>query len=75
MGIAFLQVFLGISVFTLESMGMEKALPMVMLTVAHVAVGALTLATSVVLAIQIRRNVCKPAPEEEEGPSPRAAAS
>ena len=33
---------------------------MVIVTVAHVATGALTLAASIVLAIQIRRNVTEP---------------
>jgi hypothetical protein len=36
---------------------------MVLTTVAHVATGGLTLAASVVLAIQIRRNVHARAPE------------
>ncbi len=35
----------------------QPELPMVVSTVAHVAVGALLLATAIVLAIQVRRNV------------------
>ncbi len=35
----------------------QPELPMVMSTVAHVAVGALTLATAVILAIQVWRHV------------------
>jgi hypothetical protein len=39
---------------------------MVLSTVAHVAVGAMTLAASIVLAIQIRRNV-RPASAQTAG--------
>ena len=72
--IAFLQVFLGISVFTIESVTTANTLPVVLATVGHVAMGALTLAASVVVAIQIRCHVCNPAAEEDES-SPTPAAS
>jgi cytochrome c oxidase assembly protein subunit 15 len=63
--IVFLQVFLGIAAYLSRISTSEIVQPMpvmVAFTVAHVAVGALTLAASVVLAIQIRRNV-QPAAE------------
>ncbi|MFZ0276622.1 MAG: COX15/CtaA family protein [Candidatus Sulfotelmatobacter sp.] len=47
----------------------QPELPMVAATVAHVAVGALLLATTVVLAIQVWRNV--PAALEERIPQPQ----
>jgi cytochrome c oxidase assembly protein subunit 15 len=58
--IAFVQVFLGIAAYlgriaTADSVRPEPV--MVVLTVLHVAVGAMTLAASVALAIQVRRNV------------------
>ena len=46
----------------------QPELPMVVSTVAHVAVGALLLATAVVLAIQVWRQV--PTSFEERVPSP-----
>jgi cytochrome c oxidase assembly protein subunit 15 len=60
MHIVFLQVFLGIAAYLSRISTSESLRPMplmVGLTVAHVAVGALTLAAGVVLAIQVRRNV------------------
>jgi len=63
------QVLLGIAAITAEMMAPDNTVPQsVMLwTAAHVAVGSLTLAASVVLSIQIRRNVLKPVEEAEEG--------
>jgi hypothetical protein len=59
MGIAFTQIFLGIAAFTVRTMT-TKATPLVVgVTAAHVSVGALTLASAVVLGMQIRRNVFK----------------
>jgi cytochrome c oxidase assembly protein subunit 15 len=55
------QVFLGMEAYFARLDAAEHPLSMVLLTVAHVAVGALTLASAVVLAIQIRRNVSVPA--------------
>jgi len=51
------QIFLGILAYFMRLQAAEQPLAMVLSTVAHVAVGATTLAASIVLAIQIRRNV------------------
>jgi len=55
------QVILGFVTFILLLMGAGSAIALLMLSVAHVSTGALTLAASVVLAIQIRRYV-RPTP-------------
>lgn len=69
--ITFLQVFLGIAAYMSRLATAEAPQPMPVMvgfTVAHVAVGALTLASSVVLAIQVFRNVRRPlAVIEHEG--------
>ncbi|HEV8146704.1 MAG TPA: COX15/CtaA family protein [Bryobacteraceae bacterium] len=57
LGVTFLQVFLGIAAYFARLEAATKPLLMVLTTVAHVALGALTLATTIVLSIQIRRNV------------------
>ena len=57
------QVFLGIEAYFARLVAAEKPVPMLVFTIAHVATGALTLASSVVLAIQIWRNVNAPRPE------------
>ena len=61
LGLLFIQLSLGVSAFVTRVMwGKDAAQPMmsmVVTTVAHVAVGALVLATTVVLAIQARRHV------------------
>ncbi len=54
------QVMLGIGAYFARSNAAQSPLAMVVVTVAHVATGALTLASSIVLAIQIRRNVTEP---------------
>ena len=51
------QVLLGIGAYFARLEAVDYPLAMVLTTVAHVATGGLTLAASVVLAIQIRRNV------------------
>jgi cytochrome c oxidase assembly protein subunit 15 len=51
------QVFLGVIAYIARINAAKYPLAMVLTTVAHVATGGLTLAASVVLAIQIRRNV------------------
>ena len=53
----FTQIFLGISAFTVRAMPKTDANAVLGFTAAHVAVGALTLAASIVLSMQIRRNV------------------
>ena len=60
------QVFLGIIAYIARINAAEYPLAMVLTTVAHVATGGLTLAASVVLAIQIRRNVRVRASEATE---------
>jgi heme a synthase len=57
LGITLVQVFLGMAAYYTRLAAKERPLAMVLTTVAHVATGALTLAASIVLAIQIRRNV------------------
>ena len=61
--ITLIQIFLGIAAYVARLNAAEYPLAMVLTTVAHVATGGLTLAASVVLAIQIRRNVHVRAPE------------
>jgi hypothetical protein len=56
---------LGIGAYYTRSVAAADPLAMVLTTVAHVATGGLTLAASVVLSIQIRRNVHSPAPIHE----------
>lgn len=57
LSITFVQVLLGLGAFFARMEAVEHPLAMVLSTVAHVATGALTLAASIVLAIQILRNV------------------
>lgn len=57
MSIVLVQVALGVTAFTLELLDTQNALALVFTTVAHVVVGALTLAASLVLAIQVQRNM------------------
>lgn len=54
------QVALGIGAYMARLNAEKSPLVMVIVTVAHVATGALTLASSVVLAIEVRRNVTAP---------------
>jgi heme a synthase len=63
LGVTGLQVFLGLSAFTALTRSVPRETEILVSTVAHVATGALTLAASIVLAIQIRRNVRARAPE------------
>jgi hypothetical protein len=58
----FVQVFLGIAIFTFRSMAGSGSSIVLALAAAHVATGALLLSASVVLSMHIRRNVTpKPA--------------
>jgi heme a synthase len=64
LGITFCQVFLGIAAYMSRIAYADAVQPMplmVTFTVFHVAVGALTMAASVALAILVRRNVPAPA--------------
>lgn len=76
LGITFCQVFLGIAAFMSRIAYADAVQPMplmVSFTVLHVAVGALTMAASVALAILVRRNV--PAPAREFAGTRATAAS
>jgi cytochrome c oxidase assembly protein subunit 15 len=64
LGVTFCQVFLGIAAYMTRIAYADAVQPMplmVTFTVLHVAVGALTMAASVALAILVRRNVIAPA--------------
>jgi hypothetical protein len=63
------QVMLGIATVTTEMLAPDSVVPVgvILATMGHVTVGALTLASSLVLAVQIRRNVQKPVEEPQEG--------
>lgn len=76
LAITFCQVFLGIAAFMSRVAYADAVQPMplmVTFTVLHVAVGALTMAASVALAILVRRNI--PAPAREFALSGAARAS
>jgi cytochrome c oxidase assembly protein subunit 15 len=57
MSVTGVQVFLGIFAYLTRAQAAQNPLIMVIVTVAHVAAGALTLASSIALSIQILRNV------------------
>jgi len=69
LGVAFGQVFLGISALTAKTMADDTALPVIVTVAAHVTGGALTLAATVVLSILVRRNVQPRLEEDEEAPA------
>jgi cytochrome c oxidase assembly protein subunit 15 len=76
LGVTFCQVFLGIAAFMSRIAYADAVQPMpvmVTFTVLHVAVGALTLAASVAMAILVRRNI--PAPVREFAASRATALS
>jgi hypothetical protein len=61
--VAISQVFLGIAAYTSRIATLDAVQPMAVMvgfTVAHVAVGALTMAASVVMAVQVFRHVRRP---------------
>jgi cytochrome c oxidase assembly protein subunit 15 len=66
LGITLAQIFLGIAAYYARLQAAENPLAMVLLTVAHVAGGGLTLAATIMLSIQIRRNLRVPAAERAE---------
>ena len=68
LGVAFAQVFLGMTALIMRSMAEETALPVVITVASHITGGAITLATTVVLAILVRRNV-QPRVEEVGEPA------
>ena len=72
LGITFLQVFLGVAAFMSRVAYADAVQPMpvmVTFTVLHVAVGALTMASSVALAILVRRNLTSPAIQFSRAPA------
>jgi cytochrome c oxidase assembly protein subunit 15 len=76
--VTFTQVFLGIAAYMSRIAYADAVQPMplmVTFTVLHVAVGALTLATSVALAILVRRNVAAPVREYAPAKSERTVAA
>lgn len=71
----FTQVFLGISAFTVRMMPNATAAPVLAFTGGHVTVGALTLAASVVLSMQIRRNMLPKSVARTPAPAPSSQSS
>lgn len=67
LALACIQVVLGIAAYYTRLEAEQMPLAMVLTTVAHVATGGLTLAASVLLAIQIRRNVRREAARRPAG--------
>lgn len=57
LGVTFFQVMLGVAAYYTRLQAAQQPLAMVLTTVAHVATGGLTMASSVILSIQILRNV------------------
>ncbi len=57
--IASLQVFVGLTLFSMQSMDVDPAV-VILVTMIHATTGALTLAATVVMAILIRRHVYAP---------------
>ena len=68
LSVTLVQVLLGITALTAEMMAPDNTVPLsaLLAAVAHVATGALTLAASLVLSIQIRRNVQTAVEEPEQ---------
>lgn len=62
--VASVQVFLGLALFSMQSMDVDPA-AMILVTMIHAAVAALTLAATVILALLIRRDVCAVEPAEQ----------
>ena len=71
LGVAFGQVFLGMTALIMKSMADDTAPPVLVAVTAHVTGGAVTLATTVVLSILIRRNV-QPRVDQEDLEQPAA---
>jgi len=74
LGIAFGQVFLGMTALIMRSMAEETAQPVVTTVASHITGGAITLAASLVLSILVRRSV-QPRPREEAEESEEPAAT
>ena len=69
LGVAFAQVFLGISALTMKSMAPDTDLGVIIAVASHITGGALTLGATVVLSILIRRNVQPRVEEDLEEPA------
>ncbi|HEV2446826.1 MAG TPA: hypothetical protein VGS58_12935 [Candidatus Sulfopaludibacter sp.] len=57
MSIVLLQVALGVSAFTMQLLETENTVALAVMTASHVVVGNLTLAASLLFAVQVHRNV------------------
>jgi hypothetical protein len=68
LGVAFAQVFLGITALIMKTMADDTALAVVITVAAHITGGALTLATTVALSILIRREVQPRLEKDAEDP-------
>jgi heme A synthase len=73
LGVGFGQVFLGLTALIMKSMADDTDLAVVVTVAAHVTGGALTLATTIVLSILIRRNVQPRIEDDEEDAEAPAA--
>ena len=75
LSVALAQVLLGIAAVTAEMLAPDNTAPpsVIISTISHVAVGAATLAASLILAVQIRRNVRRSAEETEENETAASA--
>jgi heme A synthase len=69
LGVAFGQVFLGLTALIMKSMADDTDMAVIITVASHVTGGALTLATTIVVSILIRRNV-QPRVEEVDEESP-----
>jgi len=76
LGVAFGQVFLGMTALIMRSMAEETAQAVVITVASHITGGAITLAATLVLSILVRRNV-QPRPQEvsEEPEEPEEPAA
>ncbi len=72
LSVAFGQVFLGIGALTMKSIADDTARSVILTVAAHITGGAVTLATTIVLSILIRRNVQPRVEEEEDIEAPAA---
>jgi len=69
LGVAFGQVFLGMTALIMRSMAEESAQPVVITVASHITGGAITLAATLVLSILVRRNVQPRVEEDLEEPA------
>jgi heme A synthase len=74
LGVGFGQVFLGLTALIMKSMADDTDMAVVVTVAAHLTGGALTLATTILLSILIRRNVQPRVEEEDDGEDVEAPA-